>query len=277
MHRRRTHTALAAAAACLLTLGSAGAAQAAARHPPPGYGILDTNQMPAPQGMQTRGVGQCPTGTVPLGGGVVVSSTSTLASVSASFPEGRFWVGIVSNDSGADTTFQVEVECAKRPPKYTVVQSGLVRNPSGLQSSVLATCPAGTRPLGGGGESTSPSVFENLNSTGPQGRAWFATENNATGADAGLEAFAVCGAVHAYRVVKGTAFGTPAGGQGNGTAACPAPSVATGGGVFSASTNTLVNVGGSVPVGVGGRWSAFVNDAAGVPATATAVAVCATR
>ncbi|MGN6377474.1 MAG: hypothetical protein ACTHNU_00835 [Gaiellales bacterium] len=170
MRVRRAHTALAAVAVCLVTLGTATAAQAA-RHPPPGYLILDTNQMNAPQGAQTRGSAQCPTGTVPLGGGVVVSSTSTLASVSASFPEGPFWVGIVTNDSGADTTFQIEVECAKRPPGYTVIQSAIVRSPDTLQASVLATCPSGTRPLGGGGETTSPSVFENMSSSGPRAAA----------------------------------------------------------------------------------------------------------
>ena len=276
MHARRAHTAVAAVAACLVALGSAAAAQAA-RHPPPGYGILDTNQMDAPQDQQTRGSAQCPAGTVPFGGGVVVSSPSTLANVSASFPEGPFWVGIVSNDSGADTTFQIEVECAKRPPGYEVVQSDLVLNPEGFQSSVLATCPAGTRPLGGGGESTSPSVFTNINSTGPQGRSWFVTEDNASGADAALEAFAVCGTLHNYRVVNGHSFALPADGQGHGVVACPAPSVATGGGVSSASSSVGVNVIGSVPVGIGGRWSAFVNDFTAFPATATALAVCATR
>ena len=276
MHGRRAHTALAAVAACLVTLGSATAAQAA-RHPPPGYLILDTNQITAPQGQQTQASAQCPAGTVPLGGGVVVSSLSTLANVSASFPEGTFWEGIVSNDSGADTTFQIEVECAKRPPGYDVIQSNLVLNPEGFQSSALATCPAGTKPLGGGGETTSPSVFENINSTGPQGRSWFVTENNASGANAALEAFAVCGTLHNYRVVKGHSFTIPADGQGNGLAACPAPSVATGGGVFSASSSVGVNVGGSVPVGIGGHWSAFVNDFTAFPFTATAVAVCATR
>ena len=80
----------------------------------------------------------------------------------------------------------------------------------------------------------------------------------------------MCGTLHNYRVVKGTSFGVPADGQGHGVAACPAPSVATGGGVSSASTSVGVNIGGSVPVGIGGHWSAFVNDF-------TAFAVCATR
>jgi len=276
MHARRAHMALAALAACLVTLGSATAAQAA-RHPPPGYLIIDTNQVDAPQDQLTQGSAQCPAGTVPLGGGVVVSSTSTLANVSASFPEGSFWEGIVSNDSGADTTFQIEVECAKRPPGYTVIQSNLVLNPEGFQSSALAACPSGTRPLGGGGESTSPSVFSNINSTGPQGRSWFVTENNASGANAALEAFAVCGTLHNYKVVKGQSFAVPANGQGHGVAACPSPSVATGGGVSSASPSVGVNVIGSVPVGIGGRWSAFVNDFTAFPVTATTIAVCATR
>jgi hypothetical protein len=82
MHGQRAHTALAASRPAWSTLGSATAAAQAARHPPPGYLILDTNQMDAPQGQQTQGSAQCPAGTVPLGGGVVVSSLSTLANPS---------------------------------------------------------------------------------------------------------------------------------------------------------------------------------------------------
>jgi hypothetical protein len=77
--------------------------------------------------------------------------------------------------------------------------------------------------------------------------------------------------------VKGHSFTVPADGQGHGVAACPAPSVATGGGVSTASASVGVNVLGSVPVGIGGRWSAFVNDFTAFPFTATTLAVCATR
>jgi hypothetical protein len=170
---------------------------------PRGYTVVNSATLLAPNGVQTRGIVNCPAGLVPLGGGVFIQSFSTLANVNSSFPSFTSWVGDVNNASGADTTFHVQVICASAPRNYAVVQGDLTRNPSGFQTTALATCPAHSKPLGGGGLSDSGALFININSTLPEGRAWRVDENNATGSDANVAAFVVCGKVNGYTVVTG--------------------------------------------------------------------------
>ena len=147
---------LAAAGVCLATLGvtvADASAPLAKPKPPAGYRVVISPQLPSPNGSDSRGIVRCPTGTVPLGGGVIAQSPSIRANVSSSFPSGRTWVGDVKNASGTATTFQVEVICAKRPTGYTVARSPNTMNPPVTQTRAVATCPAGTKPLGGGGSS----------------------------------------------------------------------------------------------------------------------------
>jgi hypothetical protein len=269
---------LAAAGVCLATLGvtvADASAPAAKPKPPAGYRVVISPQLPSPNNSDTRGSVRCPTGTVPLGGGVIAQSPSIRANVASSFPSGRSWFGDVKNGSGTATTFQVEVICAKRPKGYTVVRSPNAVNRSGSQTRSVATCPAGTKPLGGGGISIDSSVFVDMHSTGPHGRTWAVKENNAGPFDSGLNAVAVCGKVNGYRVVKGLPFTIPAAGQKGASAVCRAPSVPISGGVLSPSTSVAVNIGGSIPSG--DRWDSFVTNNTGFDATATPVVVCATR
>jgi hypothetical protein len=279
MKHARLVSAGAVIGACLVTLaGAAGAAASTAAvkpRPPAGYKVVISTELTAPDGADTRGTVKCPAGTVPFGGGAIVSSPSTRANVGSTFPSGGTWFGDIKNASGAATTFQVEVICGKRPKGYTVVRGANVVNPVGSQSRAVATCPAGTRPLGGGGTSNAFSSFVDMNRTGPKGRSWVVKENNASATEAELTAVVVCGKVNGYRVVTGPAFSAPAGGQKGGSAVCPAPTVPIGGGVFTTSKSVGVNVEGTIPSG--DRWDSFMNNNTGFPATATAVAVCATR
>ena len=59
--------------------------------------------------------------------------------------------------------------------------------------------------------------------------------------DATIGAFAVCGKVHGYRVVKGKPFAVTHGLDAGSFAACPAPTVPISGGVFSGSKSVFVN------------------------------------
>jgi hypothetical protein len=68
----------------------------------------------------------------------------------------------------------------------------LVKNPSGRHTVATATCPAGSKPLGGGATASSRGLFTNLGSTLPQGKAWRVDENNASARGNMLTAFAVC-------------------------------------------------------------------------------------
>ena len=114
-----------------------------------------------------------------------------------------------------------------------------------------------------------------MNGTAPKGRTWVVRQNNAGTTDATIGAFAVCGKVHGYRVVKGKPFAVTHGLEVGGFAACPAPTVPISGGVFSGSKSVFVNFRGSFKSGH--EWDAFVNNSTEGDITSAAVAVCARR
>src|SRR5262249_3952011 len=169
-----------------------GAGQSGAGSGLGGYVVIENNDIPVPNGAQRRGVANCPTGLVPLGGAVNMLSGSTHANINSSFPTPAGWVGDVNNGSGLDAIFQVAVICGKRPRRGQIVQSGLVPNEAGNQTLVQARCPKGTTPLSGGAASSSVDLRVNLHSSIPSGDSWFATESNASGADASVISSAVC-------------------------------------------------------------------------------------
>jgi hypothetical protein len=275
MPARAVRVALGAVAALTVpAVLAATPAAAAARKPPPGYRIVHTAVLTLPANSRFSGEVNCPTGTVPWGGGAVTESPDPAVDVADSFPDGRTWVVEVNNATASDTAFQVAAVCAKRPAGYTVVQGTGQLLPAMLEAGATATCPTGTRPLGGGGFTTSGNRPVAINSSGPDGQSWAVEENNGTAVDWGITAFAVCGKPNGYRVVKGAQFTTAAGSRIGSEAICPAPSVVVGGGVFTASSDLQVNVAGTLP-GSRTAWDAFIANASPFPATATPEAVCA--
>src|SRR5262249_40562087 len=151
----------------------------------------------------------CPPHTVPLGGGAFVASSSTAVNLNSSFPTAVGWVVDLNNGSDQATAFAVLAVCARTPNRYTVVPS-TVDNPRGTQSRADAVCPTGTKILGGGGFSNAGlGVNESSNSIGGDG--WRIEQNNATGGDAQVTAFAICGKVKGWRVAIGTTIQAVAG------------------------------------------------------------------
>ncbi|MGH3138133.1 MAG: hypothetical protein ACRDQE_00210 [Gaiellales bacterium] len=279
MKHARLVSAGAVIGACVATLAGAAIASAAAPHAirskPAGYTLV-SKSFAATAGIESGGHVRCPKGTVPIGGGVFVRSSPDLrVNVSASGPLGPIWGGAVKNSSTLGSTFTVTAVCAKRPKGYRVVESHEVANPPGTQSKAVATCPSGTRPLGGGGITSSTSTDANMNGTAPKGQTWVVRQNNGSTADATIAAIAVCGKMHGYRVVKGKPFAVTHGLEAGGFASCPAPTVPISGGVFSGSQSVFVNFPGSFKSGH--RWHAFVNNSTEGDITSAAVAVCATR
>ena len=282
-------TAFAAAATTVLVGGAALAAapagataapsttSAAATSKPPllrHYSTEVSDLVASPDMTQRRAVMNCPIGTVPLGGGVITSSTSTLVSVNSSFPTVSGWAADISNVSGADTTFAVKVFCAAKPAHYKVVRQQ-APNPAATHTTVAATCPVGSRPLGGGAASNSGSAFVALSSTAPAGkRAWQISENNATGEDAKVSVFALCGSVQGYTVVHGPVLAIPGRSIASLGALCPVGRVTTGGGAIlrSASVGAYLNLSGTVD---SRGWISFVTNTSAVPFDAGSVAVCA--
>ncbi len=280
---------LLALTAAVAATGVAGATTAAAKTgelgsptisgaKPAGYLIVSAT-FSAGNGVQTRGTVVCPMkGTaarLPQGGGAVILSTSLGANINSSAPNGKTWVVDMNNNSGVNTTFVVYAVCAIPSNKYQVVTS-TVTNSAGQQTSATAACPSGTKVLGGGGFSSSGSVLVNVNTSIPTGNGWRVDENNATGLDASLTAYAVCSAqakkAH-YGVTVGTAVTNFAGTETHAEALCPSGRSALGGGGFSGSGSTSVNMNSTSPIT--GGWSVYENNASGTDTTITPYVVCA--
>jgi hypothetical protein len=215
---------------------------------------------------------ECPTGTVPLGGGVFVQSNSTAANINSSAPTPTGWSGWVNNTSGETTFFQVQVICAKQPPRYSVVSSA-ENVPGQSHLEVFAECPKGSKPLGGGGFTTSQSLSVNLSSTYASGQGWRASLHNNGVTTTLLQTYAVCGKVRGYSVAVGPEVFTPPLTQTQLFVACPAPTVATGGGALTLTSNLAVNLNSTIAFN--GGWETFVNSATTLQETAIPVVVCA--
>jgi hypothetical protein len=232
----------------------------------------------------------CPTGTVVVGGGVYMNGSDLSDNINTSSPVGtNAWQGFVNNSSGVSSNFTVYAVCAKAPRGYRIVHSALVDNPTGTQTSdIMATCPAGSKVLGGGGvlNSFDPNVA--LNSSFPvKSKAgtvtkysWRIDANNASGGDSGATSFAICGKrVSGYRMVIGTGGLNPAGEETPAFVSCPLvnghQTLIMGGGVESSSPSTLTSINSTYPVSNNIQWGAFENNGSGGNPTITPFVVCA--
>jgi hypothetical protein len=188
-----------------LVAGTAAPADAAATAPP-GYRIVRTADLPAPASiLDTTGQANCPTGTVPWGGGA--SFTNGFAAIGVSLetsePVTGGWRARVNNASGAAQTFRVDVMCANRPKGYRIAFA-TADNPPHTTSPATVSCPTGTVVLSGGAFSTSDTTANLLTSAGPLGpHRYTASMANTSDADQQVTAFAVCGAKPAkYAIVS---------------------------------------------------------------------------
>ena len=131
----------------------------------------------------------------------------------------------------------------------------------------------GSRPLGGGGVSSSGSLFADLNSSFPQARSWRVDENNAGATDAVVRAITVCGRLAGYVLAGGTPSTITADSQVLTTVACPANTVSIGGGALVNSTSVGVNINATASDSDAG-WFSYVNNASRFDVTASSIAVC---
>ena len=250
---------------------------------PSGYMVVVSGFMTAPNGSRTRGVAVCPptragVARQPQGGGVVISSGSTGANVASSFPYRTTWIGDVTNASGADTTFQVYAVCAKPKSGYALVATFGVTNPAGSQTRGTASCPTGTKVLGGGVYSATVSLGVNINSSFPNQNGWAVDMNNATSSTDTFDVYAVCSKYSSktppgYAVVIGTTQGNVSGTQSQADAICPAGESPLGGGGYSDSLSTSTNMNSTFPIG--SQWGVFENNGSSFDSSITAVVICA--
>jgi hypothetical protein len=238
-----------------------------------------------PNGAQTFGSVACPPGTVGFGGGVVGGSSSVRQSINGSLPSvaggvATGWSGFMDNTSGQTATMVVWGVCAKKPKQYAIVSAGFT-NPAGSQTSGTVQCPLNARGkrmkvLGGGGVGGATSPGQDLNTSIPIGggtRSWRVDVNNSFAIDHSATVIAVCGAAKKWMVITGAGVTNPAGVQTQADANCPAGRVDIGGGVFSNSGSTLVNINSTFPFS-SSLWRSFENNAMGAADTITPYAVC---
>lgn len=247
-----------------------GAALAQAK--PKGYLLVSSATLTSNASTQTHGAATCPTGKVPLGGGVFFSSGSVLANINSSYPTSTGWAADVNNASTSTSSFNVYAVCGKKPGLYAVVTGTTATvNPGAQVAGITATCATGSKPLSGGLFSNTTSLLANVNSTLPVTSGWRIDANNASASAELVTAYAVCGKVGKYKLVTGTATVNNAGTQTGATATC-LTGVAIGGGAFSSSGSTSVNLNTSYPLS--NAWRAYQNNNSTVAASFTPYVVC---
>ena len=242
---------------------------------PRGYVSLQSALLTAPPQRQTAGSLSCPTGKVPFGGGVLVSSAALDANVNSSFPNASSWLVDVNNGSSSATTFRIFVICAKKPKLYQLVTTPPALVAAGFSGHAIASCPAGTVVLGGGSFSFSGQTTVNLNSTFDAGNGWRTDMNNASLSSSNIESLAICAKKpKGYVSVDGPDTIVSPFSTGFAQAFCPGASVPLSGGVSNFSNDVRANVSATSPTN-GDGWFAAVNNDTNSSIPVSARMVCA--
>ena len=224
---------------------------------PKGYVVVKSGSLTAPASVQTHGSVTCPTGKVPLGGGVFFSSGSVVADINSSYPTATGWAADVNNGSTGSSSFIVYATCSKKPGTAYHEASGTATtvNP-GAQVSATATCATG-KPVSGGVFSNSTSLAADLNTSIPVTNGWRIDANNGSASAETVTPYVVCANVTKYKIVIGTTTASNPGTQTGATATCTT-AAPIGGGAFSSSGSTAVNLNTTYPVT--GGWESFQNN-----------------
>ncbi|GAA1883045.1 hypothetical protein [Lapillicoccus jejuensis] len=225
---------------------------------------------------QTTGSVACPAGTHVLGGGAVLSLSDLSLDLAGSvpLPGGAGWQARVSNRTGGGWEFAVFAICASGIRGYRL-SSNSVLNRAGTRTVLTATCPAGTVPLGGGGETRSSEAGASLGGIFPVDGGWRAVVTNRAVPHPQARAVAVCGeAPSGYVVVQGPRQVAPAGSSTLGAIRCPAGLGYLAGGVRVWPASPDVTVSGTFPQD--DRWRVEVASSSDGASSLHPSVVCAT-
>jgi len=165
---------------------------------------------------------------------------------------------------------------ATLPKGYTVVTSNFTAF-AGAQDADQTNCPGTKQPVGGGAFVSSSDLQVNLNRSYPWSHSWIVSVGNASASSTPVTAYVICMAHSAaYKVIQSTGSVGPDSVNSQ-AAVCPAHTTVTGGGVYSASAATDVNINSTVPnTFAGGRTGWRVAMASSDPSDVgfTVYAVC---
>ena len=166
---------------------------------------------------------------------------------------------------------------ATLPKGYTVLTSNFTAF-AGAQDADQTNCPGTEQPVGGGAFVSSSDVQVNLNRSYPWRGSWIVSVGNASATSTPVTAYVIC-MVHSagYKVVASAPASVSPESVNSQAAVCPAHTSVTGGGAYSASAATDVNINSTVPnTFAGGRTGWRVAMASSDPSSAsfTVYAVC---
>jgi hypothetical protein len=222
-------------------------------------------------GQSGNAVATCPPGTTVIGGGHTFRTPFGLI-IDSSRPadSGQGWqVHAVNAGTGA-YDFQAVAVCGTVRDRQVV--TGSFNLLPGQAGWAVATCPAGTVSVGGGGSTSGLVMAESAPAGSEQG--WQVRAVNTASAARTITAKAVCATAPSRQVVT-KAFTVPANNNAAATAACPAGKVATGGGhAFNPTTGLSVVV--AYPASPVQGWNLEVHSHASIGWTVTAYTVCTT-
>jgi hypothetical protein len=169
-----------------------------------------------------------------------------------------------------------------KPAGYKIDHSVPLTAGNGFQTGARLSCPKSkgvqTVPLDGGALVVSSSLFANLNSSWPDadGKSWDVDVNNTSGADTTFTISVVCAKPFTNDVqLLSSPVANPANTQSRYSVTCPTGSLILGGGGFSSTSSTLVNLNGVWPSSTW-TWEVDINNASSVSATVTVYEICAT-
>ena len=149
---------------------------------------------------------------------------------------------------------------------------------AGAQDADQTNCPGTRQPVGGGAFVSSSDLQVNLNRSYPWSHSWIVSVGNASASPTPVTAYVICMAHSAsYKVVQSAPASVAPDSVNSQAAVCPAHTTVTGGGAYSASAATDVNINSTVPnTFAGGRTGWRVAMASSDPSSAsfTVYAVC---
>jgi hypothetical protein len=247
---------------------------------PAKYSIVTSAPFLNPDGVQSHGSVDCPSGTVAWSGGVSGDSTSLGQNINSSYPtisngDAVGWVADVNNTSGADSSFVVYAVCAARPSglNYVVVSKTFPVGPNSDATGEVP-CPMNANgkqllPIGGGAFGFSRNPGQNIQGDFPIGDRW--RVDMVSDLASSFTVYAVCAKPPAsYTTTIQRFYAALANSQTVASASCPLPG------------ETLVGGGGS-PGGLPMRatypsssntWTVSVNNPGNVNRFVYVYAVC---
>jgi hypothetical protein len=163
---------------------------------PKGYVQKQGTSVINPAGSISETNFSCPNGDQLSGGGVISSSTSTLVSLSSSYPVTETtWSILLNNFSSSNATLRMVVVCAKFDTgkiSYEYISGGVDGNPAGQETATEAECSSGLSVLGGGSQSTESSTTVSINSSFPFTGGWIGDVSNTGSNSSTVTTFILC-------------------------------------------------------------------------------------